>query len=139
MLIGIDWSVKASNHSRDFNRSVANLLFMRGHEVDTAAAASAAHTAGLTDPYLYATWMPRDATFSTWSHARCFAGYEKSSALLSNSQSSARSLDAITHKAWSMFSARAYLHHYARHGFGSDDFMDSFASIEQVISSYKSL
>ena len=112
--IGIDWTVKASRSSVDFNRSVANLLLLRGNDIDRG------QTDMFSDPFLYTKWMPRDATLAVWTHPRSFASYEKSCALLSNNQSVVGSLETITHKAWQMFSARAYLHHYERHGFSSD-------------------
>lgn len=37
------------------------------------------------------------------------------------------------------FSCRAYIHQYVKFGISEEDFLDSFTSLEQVISSYSEL
>ena len=59
--------------------------------------------------------------------------------LLSNSQSVVTPLDRTVSKAWNMFSSRAYVHQYAKHGLSEADFMDSFACLEQVIHDYNTI
>ena len=130
---GIDWQVKASPSMRDFNQSIANLLILRGTELPSANPGSFA------DPYLYTRWMPACGTFQTWAHPRPFNKYEKSAVLLSNSQSQVKALDCVVSKAWSMFASRAYVHQYLKHGLTEEDFVDSFACLEQIISSYSKL
>ena len=117
---------------RDFNHSIANLLILRGTELPLA------NPGALSDPYLYTKWMPACGAFQTWAHPRPFK-YEKSAVLLSNSQSQVKALDCVVSKAWSMFASRAYVHQYLKHGLTEEDFVDSFACLEQIISSYSKL
>lgn len=133
---GINWSVKASATQRDFNHSVSNLLVLRGCDKNSDVGSL---TSSFTDSYLYPAWMPPGDYLTLWHHARGFHGYQKSAVLLSNSQSVVRPLDTTVDKAWNMFASRAYVHHYAKHGLTEEDFMDSFATLEQVIHNYKTL
>jgi tubulin delta len=68
-----------------------------------------------------------------------FDGYEKSAALVSNSQSPVKLLDHVVGKAWTMFGSRAYVNQYLRHGMEEENFLDCFASLEQIIANYKHL
>ena len=65
--------------------------------------------------------------------------YEKSAALLSNSQSIVEPLDFKLNRAFDMYSARAYLHQYEEHGVTQDSFDEKFVLLEQVLQNYKSL
>ena len=130
---GIDWSVKASASQRNFNHSVANLLVLRGLDV------ASVDVAPFRESYLYPSWLPPGGGLQAWTNKRSFCGYDKSAMLLSNSQSPVRSLDSMVGKAWTMFASRAYVHQYTKHGLTEEDFVDSFACLEQVIDSYKQL
>ena len=48
-------------------------------------------------------------------------------------------MDYTVGKAWNMFSSRAYVHQYNKHGLLDEDFVDSFVTLEQVIGNYKNL
>ncbi|XP_053851861.1 tubulin delta chain isoform X2 [Vidua macroura] len=91
------------------------------------------------DPSLYTSWLnPQDA-FNAWKTPRAFNKYEKSAALVSNSQFLLKPLDSIVGKAWNMFASKAYLHQYTKFGIQEEDFLDCFTTLEQVISSYTNL
>ncbi|XP_076832469.1 tubulin delta chain [Brachyhypopomus gauderio] len=138
---GIDWKVSVplfggestANAQRCFNRSISNLLILRGKD------ASSADTGGFKDSALYVPWVPPEGSFSTWSSPVPFNGYEKSATLVSNSQSLLKPLDNIVRKAWNMFASRAYIQQYTKFGLSEEDFLNSFTTLEQVISSYKHL
>ncbi|XP_066536240.1 tubulin delta chain [Hoplias malabaricus] len=138
---GIDWKVcmpsSGAKCVRDgamgFNRSLSNLLVLRGKEV------SSANTDAFRDPTLHVPWLPQESTFSYWNSPLPFNGYEKSATLVSNSQSLLKPLDNIVRKAWNMFVSRAYIHQYTKFGISEDDFLDSFTMLEQIISSYTHL
>ena len=120
--------------SDDFNKSLANLVVLRGKNV------SAADLSAFCDPTLYTSWLPVDTAFAAFSSQRQFHGYEKSAVLLSNSQSAALPcLDRTVDRAWQMFASRAYVHQYIRHGLVDADFVDCFATLEQVIANYRQL
>lgn len=98
-----------------------------------------ADTAPFSDSALYAPWIPPDAALMTGVQPRAFNHYEKSASLISNSQSPVTVMDSMVGKAWDMFSSRAYVHQYAKHGLTEDEFLDGFATLEQVIANYKHL
>lgn len=141
MEVGIDWQVQlptASERTRSllgpsFNTSLANLLILRGKEVYSA------DTGSFNDPALYSSWLSPEEAFSVWKSPVPFNKYEKSATLVSNSQALFRPLDDMVGKAWNMFASRAYIHQYVKYGITEEDFLDSFTSLEQVISSYKQL
>ncbi|ELT94556.1 hypothetical protein CAPTEDRAFT_159439 [Capitella teleta] len=128
---GINWQMKAS--SANLNKSLSNLVILRGQNLDLA------DTGSFREPCLYPSWLPASQTFREWTHPRCLHGHEKYACLLSNSQSPVRILEPITQKAWDMFASRAYVHHYLNHGLNEENFLDSFAVVEQVLQNYKSL
>lgn len=117
----------------DYNHSIANLLILRGKELNLA------DPSGFTESYMYPSWMPACGAYQTWAHPRPFHKYDKSAVLVSNSQSQVPALDHFVSKAWSMFASRAYIHQYIQHGLEEERFMDCFATLEQVIHNYKKL
>lgn len=131
-MAGIDWSITARYSSDYFNKSVANLLYLRG-----AGSSSAAEAESFKDKQLYPPWLPECCP--RWHNERPFNNYEKLASLLSNSQSVVKTLDGMTSKAWKMFGSHAFVHQYMRHGLSEENFLDCFAVMEQTISSYKKL
>ncbi|XP_005394031.1 PREDICTED: tubulin delta chain isoform X1 [Chinchilla lanigera] len=142
---GIDWQVRPPlpklpppgkmclNREQHFNTSLANLLILRGKDVQNA------NLEGFRDPALYTSWLgPADA-FSAWKTPRAFNRYERSAALVSNGQFFVRPLDAVVGKAWNMFASKAYIHQYTKFGIEEEDFLDSFTLLEQVVASYRNL
>lgn len=130
---GIDWRVGGTYSSGKINRSLATLLILRGHDLHKTNAAS------FLEPHLYTSWMPPDETCKQWVHPRPFCNYNRSAVLLSNSMSVVNPMVNLMEKAWSMFASRAYVHQYTKHGLTEDDFLDSFAGLEQIIANYKKL
>ncbi|KAM6933181.1 LOW QUALITY PROTEIN: tubulin delta chain [Xenentodon cancila] len=138
---GIDWQVRpppAAGQVRSlpggsFNTSLANLLILRGKDVYSA------ETGGFEEPSIYTPWLSPKEAFSLWKSPVPFNKYEKSATLVSNSQALLRPLDDMVRKAWNMFASRAYIHQYIKYGISEEDFLDSFTSLEQVISSYRQL
>uniref|UniRef100_A0A8C6FQV8 Tubulin delta chain n=1 Tax=Moschus moschiferus TaxID=68415 RepID=A0A8C6FQV8_MOSMO len=143
--LGIDWQVRpplsglpplgnmSVNKETRFNTSIANLVILRGKDVHSA------DVGAFKDPALYTSWLEPVHAFSVWKTQRAFRKYEKSAALVSNSQSLVKPLDMIVGKAWNMFASRAYLHQYTKFGIEEEDFLDSFMLLEQVIASYCNL
>ncbi|XP_035009908.2 tubulin delta chain [Hippoglossus stenolepis] len=136
---GIDWQARppaASERSRSLtgaNTSLANLLILRGKDVYSA------ETGGFEDPGLYTPWLSSGEALNLWKSPVPFNKYEKSATVVSNSRALLRPLDHMVRKAWNMFASRAYIHQYVKFGISEDDFLDSFTSLEQVISSYSQL
>ncbi|XP_007946055.1 tubulin delta chain [Orycteropus afer afer] len=116
-----------------FNTSIANLVILRGKDVQSA------DLGGFKDPALYTSWLEPAHTFNVWKTQRAFNKYEKLATLVSNSQFLVKPLDMIVGKAWNMFASKAYIHQYTKFGIEEDDFLDSFTLLEQVIASYCNL
>ncbi|XP_056412652.1 tubulin delta chain [Hyla sarda] len=140
---GINWQVQlpsklASGRNSlaaelQFNKSVANLAMFRGKDIEEAS------PEGFREPALYTSWLPPDNSFSIWKTPRAFNKYEKSATLMSNSQGLLKPLDTIVGKAWTMFASKAYVHQYTKYGIEEEDFLQSFTTLEQIISSYSTL
>ncbi|XP_053131321.1 tubulin delta chain [Hemicordylus capensis] len=142
---GIDWQVRpplpglspsqkpSPNKAVNFNTSVANLVVLRGKEVQTA------DLGGFRDPALYTSWLNAPDALDVWKTPRAFNKYEKSVSLVSNSQFLLKPIDNIVGKAWKMFASKAYVHQYTKFGIEEEDFLDCFTALEQVVASYTSL
>uniref|UniRef100_A0ABI7Z2Y7 Tubulin delta 1 n=3 Tax=Felidae TaxID=9681 RepID=A0ABI7Z2Y7_FELCA len=142
---GIDWQVRpplsglptlgkvSLNRELHFNTSIANLVILRGKDVHSA------DLGGFKDPALYTSWLAPVNAFNVWKTQRAFSKYEKSAALVSNSQFLLKPLDTIVGKAWNMFASKAYIHQYTKFGIEEEDFLDSFTLLEQVVASYCNL
>uniref|UniRef100_A0A8C5LX69 Tubulin delta chain n=1 Tax=Leptobrachium leishanense TaxID=445787 RepID=A0A8C5LX69_9ANUR len=140
---GINWQVRPPSrptsertlHESEllFNTSLANLIILRGQDVQNFP------LEGFRDPALYTSWLPPDDACSVWKTPRSFNKYDKSAALVSNSQGLLKPLDAIIGKAWNMFASKAYVHQYTKYGTEEETFLESFTTLEQVIASYSSL
>ncbi|XP_031513358.1 tubulin delta chain isoform X4 [Papio anubis] len=143
--LGIDWHVRpplsgppslskmSLNKDLHFNTSIANLVILRGKDVQSA------DVEGFKDPALYTSWLEPVNAFNVWKTQRAFSKYEKSAVLVSNSQFLVKPLDMIVGKAWNMFASKAYIHQYTKFGIEEEDFLDSFTSLEQVVASYCNL
>ncbi|XP_006154671.1 tubulin delta chain isoform X2 [Tupaia chinensis] len=142
---GIDWQIRPPlsglpplgkmyvNKELHFNTSIANLVILRGKDVQSA------DLERFKDPPLYTAWLRPDDAFSAWKTQRTFNKYEKSAALVSNSQFLVKPLDTIVGNAWKMFASKAYIHQYTKFGIEEEDFLDSFTLLEQVVASYCNL
>uniref|UniRef100_A0A8C0LRV4 Tubulin delta chain n=1 Tax=Canis lupus dingo TaxID=286419 RepID=A0A8C0LRV4_CANLU len=142
---GINWQVRpplpglptlgkvSLNRELHFNTSIANLVILRGKDVHSA------DLGGFKDPALYTSWLEPIDAFNVWKTQRAFSKYEKSAALVSNSQFLLKPLDTIVGKAWNMFASKAYIHQYTKFGIEEEDFLDSFTLLEQVVASYCNL
>ena len=115
------------------NKSLANLLVLRGNELQSADVSS------FFDNRLYSQSVPKSSTCSVWCSEHGFNGYEKSCTLVSNSQGCVNLLDGVCQKAWNMFSARAYVHQYIENGLSQEDFLESFATVEQLLKNYATM
>lgn len=134
---GMNWSVSTKDATLSqeiqFNRSLASLLILRGKDLPQA------DTSAFQDPKLYVPWMTLGHRFAMWQQSRAFCHYERFAAIVSNSRHSALPLDHVIQKAWDMFSAKAFFHQYEKFGLSESDFLDSFASAEQIVSNYLQL
>ena len=115
------------------NKSLANLLILRGNELHLADVSQ------FYDSRLYSQSVPKSCTCSVWCSEHRFNGYEKTCTLVSNSQSFTKLLDGVCRKAWNMFSARAYVHQYTENGLSHEEFLECFASVEQLLKNYATI
>ena len=126
-------SQRVSHVHHGINKSLSNLLILRGNELQTV------DPSPFYDARLYSRSVPKSCTCSVWCSRYAFNNYEKSCTLVSNSQSCVSLLNSVCRKAWNMFSARAYVYQYTENGLSQEDFLESFASVEQVLKNYASI
>lgn len=123
-------SLYTSDH---FNKSLTNLIVLRGNELHSVDAS------GFQDPRLYSKAVPQSCKCSVWCSGLGFHGYEKTCTLVSNSQGCIAPLNSACSKAWSMYTAKAYVHQYAKYGLSEEEFLSSFVTMEQLIKDYATL
>ena len=126
-------SQKITQVHHGINKSLANLLILRGKELPSA------DLSPFYDSRLYSQSVPKSCTCSVWCSDRGFNCYEKSCTLVSNSQSCVHLLDSVCRKAWNMFSARAYVYQYTENGLSHEDFLECFTCVEQLLKNYASI
>ena len=131
LYIGINWQIKPSD--QNCNKSLSNMVISRGKDV------ACVDTSLFKSPHIYSRLLPPELAFTSLYQSRPFDSYEKTAALISNSQSPVAMLDHVIEKAWSMFSSRAYVNQYLRHGMEEEQFLDCFAFMEQILANYKHL
>lgn len=134
---GMDWGVaakaKVGPGCDKINRSLANLVILRGNELNSVDRRI------LSDPHLYSDLTPSSCTCSVWCSKYSFNRYEKCCTAISNSQSCVRPLDRVCSRAWNMFAAKAYLYQYAKYSFTQEDFMECFMTVEQLLKDYSTI
>ena len=135
---GMDWSYQAKSKNDPFssttkktrNKALANLVIVRGKELDTIDPRS------LSDSDLYCDWVPESMRCAVWCSNNQFNKYEKSCTIVSNNGSCLHPLTSITEKAWRMYSSRAYVHQYIKFGLSEELFMEGFVKVEQILKNY---
>ncbi|CAM1308252.1 TUBD1 (predicted) [Pycnogonum litorale] len=80
----------------------------------------------------------KSGTLKVWCQSRPFVENDKFCTLVHNGQIH-QSFKRMTENAWNMFRCDAYTHQYYRYGWNKDDFINSFASMEQIIRNYNDL
>ncbi|XP_004397726.1 PREDICTED: tubulin delta chain isoform X4 [Odobenus rosmarus divergens] len=126
----------------DINQVLAHQLgsvFQPAYSVEGSCHYRRNPLGGFKDSALYTSWLEPINAFNVWKTQRAFSKYEKSAALVSNSQFLLKPLDMIVGKAWNMFASKAYIHQYTKFGIEEEDFLDSFTLLEQVVASYCNL
>ncbi|XP_075245618.1 tubulin delta chain-like [Convolutriloba macropyga] len=138
----LDWSVDTKNTRV---RSVANHIVARGtnkYPMDDLIF--------LKDSMLYPKWFQPKRKLGASKCTNNTTGqgifsekplppFDKSMYLLSNSQANTKLIDQLLTKCWKMYSVKAYLHQYARHGVEEGDFLNCFVNLESLLKNYKKL
>lgn len=141
----MDWNVKLptssvhehkrgvfpTNGHHQINRSLANLLILRGSGSDNA------DVSDFADVRMYPIWQvdPLSVAACSTSYGR----YEIAAGLLSNCQSSVLPASRALTRAYNMFASKAFLHQYFEHGMEAASFDGAFASIEDLVTRYSLL
>lgn len=137
-----DWEMKLpqthnSEHSLvRYSPCVSNLLVSRGH-----AASDVKDSIGLSldENVLYPQWVPRGSRCSHLHQNRRFMNMDKFISLATNNSLIHYTFNSIVEKAWKTYIHKAYLHQYSKVGVEAEDFLGSFAKLENVIKSYKEI
>mmetsp|Transcript_13118 Transcript_13118/g.17159 ORF Transcript_13118/g.17159 Transcript_13118/m.17159 type:complete len:442 (+) Transcript_13118:62-1387(+) len=131
----IDWSLRSRTKvgmEKQWSSSLANITFSRGTESENSEPKQFSE-----EIHRYPVWYD-SPSISCWTPSG-YHGHDKFVSLLSNSQACLEFLDQTTMKAYEMFESQAYVHQYTTYGLQHQDFMDSFAQMEQIIVNYQSL
>ena len=122
----IHWNLRPD--SQFANKSFSNLLIARGMDAEK-------HNFDFFKEKKGYIMNNRNFTFAHDSHN--FNETEKSLSVLSNSQAFNSPLEFLLTGGIQMFEQKAYLFQYEKFGLTKDDFIESFALIEQLLSNYK--
>ena len=88
---------------------------------------------------MFASFVATDDRCRVWRCAREAGGCEKSLTLVTNSKSGVDDFGEICKKSWKLFCSRSYVHQYLKHGLEEEDFKNSIASLQSLISNYNYL
>jgi tubulin delta len=118
--------------------STSRHTVISAYYVSRGSEASAADTSALEDGAgLYVPWRARgEAVLVAAADCAGFGGVRRHATAAYNSSAVAAPLNALVGRASEMLQAGAYVHHYAKHGVGRDDFEDRIAILEQVLGEY---
>ena len=121
--------------SYKYCKSVSNILITRG--------TSLTNDPLICDEFktrdLYVNWISEADRFTHFNQERRLLNQEKFAALVTNNSQIHRPLNLIVDKAWKMYTHAAFLHQYKKFGLEEDDFLNSFAKVENVVKTYKEL
>ncbi|KAJ7295228.1 hypothetical protein O6H91_Y205900 [Diphasiastrum complanatum] len=117
--------------SRSVDRSVANLLVLRGWGSETV------NVDMFNDLRMYPLWSVDPIKVAV--HEASYGNLAMSAGLLSNSQVAILPASRVLSRAYAMYSSRAYIHHYAEHGLEYSVFDAAFASVEDILARYLAL
>lgn len=134
---GLNWNTSVQKCK---NKSIAISLFSRGTIVNhdkNLINENFSIKASKLNSCLYVDWNP--SYLNSWIQKRDFNKYSKSLTILSNSQSPVYKIDSLVAKAWKMFTSKAYVHQYLKHGFEEESFLNSFLFVEQLVKRYMNI
>ena len=141
---GLNWNIEAESKN---NKSLSLSLFARGN---LSSDDNQCEQNDLKENYFGSNfqnkffsnikWRSTYEPVKLYQQKRMFNRYEKSLTLLSNSQMPVFKIDSLVNKAWSMFSAKAYIHQYIKYGnFEEEELLNAFIFTEQLIKNYKNI
>lgn len=129
----IDWrGTPSGSVARAASRALAAWLVLRG------PGALEEPPGPLARPDMFSRWVP-GAPLLTSASERHVQGHDKTATLVSNSQLVLPPMQRIVSRACALFSARAYVHQYERHGMAADELCLQLAALERVCHSYAEL
>ena len=117
--------------SSKVDRCLANLLVLRGKSL------SEADVSLFDDKALYPIWSVDPLSVATSSAN--LGEYDMFAGMLSNSYSAVAPVSQCLSKAFAMYSAKAFVYHYFRHGLEQDVFETSFAMVQDIVAYYDAL
>lgn len=139
----VDWEMKLprlthnSQHSLvQYSPCVSNLLVTRGLCVSDVKDSV---MLPFYDNDLYPQWIPKDSRCLHLHQNRRFMNMEKFISLATNNTLIHYSFNNIVDKAWKSYIHKAHLHQYSKFKIKDEEFLESFAKMENVIKSYKEL
>ncbi|KAF2898071.1 hypothetical protein ILUMI_08114 [Ignelater luminosus] len=115
-------------------KCVGNMLISRGN-----GAPSEEDIKPLTDVLLYVPWLPSQVRLTHFHQNRNFLDLNRFLVLCTNNNSVCLPVDCVLEEAWSLFTSKAFLHHYKKYDIDEQYFHGAFEDIEEIIRNYNSL
>ncbi|CAG9765095.1 unnamed protein product [Ceutorhynchus assimilis] len=82
-------------------------------------------------------WLPQEESVRVYSVPERFCYYPNHLSVLFNDNNILTPLNAIVDDAWTLFTHRAYLHHYSKYGLDEEYLLNSFQIMENVLNNYR--
>ncbi|KAL0491234.1 tubulin delta [Acrasis kona] len=133
----INWGVTAADAIKRpylINKSVGNILFLRGDDVQSVKEDM---IAPLTNQDIYCKFNYKN--FMVCTNPQPNNGVTKCCSLLSNSQSVIQPIQRIINKASEMYQSKAYLHQYEKYSVTADHFEHCMFQMDKVVYDYQSI
>ena len=121
--------------SYKYCKSISNVLITRG----TSLTDDPIICDALKKEDLYLNWISETDRFTHFNQKHRLLNQDKFVALITNNSQIHRPLDIIVDKAWKMYTHAAFLHQYKKFGLEEDDFLKSFARVENIVKTYSEL
>ena len=118
-----------SKHKANWWKSFGSIMYMRGTDVYKDIDISS-----LSDPDIYNDLS--STGLKVYKDQYQLHGHEKSWTVLSNSSQITKPLEISLRKSVLMFKSKAYIHHYEKMNFTSDDFVTAFETWRDALIKY---
>lgn len=118
------------------NYSFAQSIYFRGKYDDNFRTTAQNQ---LNNSTLYSPRLSSSYRFNMYKTKKSFMSFESFLTSVSNDQTMMEPIDEVLQKSWDMFNNHSFLHRYEKYNIDREDFMNSFAQIEQILHSMKTL
>lgn len=91
----------------------------------------------LKDPELYVKWVPEDERLRTYHQPRRLGGSGMTATLAFNGNKICEVVSSFLGDAWTLYTSRAYVHHYKKYGVDEECFLEAFEEVKSILDDYR--